>query len=96
VIAYRRGSVPEVITHGHDGFIVTDIDEAVAAASTTTIDRRNCRATFEQRFSSEIMAAAHIETYEYVINTPRVALELPSPEAAVVSAWRTTDDPRGD
>jgi glycosyltransferase involved in cell wall biosynthesis len=97
VIAYKQGSVPEVITHGVDGFIVENIDDAVAAAASTTIDRKNCRATFEQRFSSEHMAASHIETYEHVINSPGLPVaERPSPEADVVSTWRASAEQRRD
>lgn len=90
VIAYRQGSVPEVITHGVDGFIVTNIDDAVSAAASTTIDRRNCRRTFEERFSSTIMANGHIETYEHVIASPQVApAALRSPDAEAVATWRS-------
>ncbi len=87
VIAYRQGSVPEVITHGHDGFIVTNIDDAVEAAGTSTIDRRNCRATFEERFSVEAMAKGYVETYERVIAGATVPPPIePDPEAAAIAA----------
>jgi glycosyltransferase involved in cell wall biosynthesis len=89
VIAYKQGSVPEVITHGHDGFIVEDIDDAVTASQTTTIDRRNCRQTFEQRFSVPKMAASYLETYEHVISSPTQPPATPSDaEAAAVAARR--------
>jgi glycosyltransferase involved in cell wall biosynthesis len=89
VIAYRQGSVPEVITHGYDGFIVTNIDDAVAAAASTTIDRRNCRATFESKFSARKMAEGYVETYERVITSPPQAPNVvAAPDAAAVATWR--------
>jgi glycosyltransferase involved in cell wall biosynthesis len=90
VIAYRQGSVPEVITHGVDGFVVNSIDDAVKAAASTTIDRRKCRETFERRFSTSRMASSYVAAYERVIAapTPPPLLE-PKPEAAAVT-WRTS------
>lgn len=91
VIAYKQGSVPEVIEHGFDGFVVTSIDEAVAAAASTTIDRRNCRKTFEERFSVPKMASAYVAMYERVIAEPTApAGPDPKAEAAAVAAWRDT------
>jgi glycosyltransferase involved in cell wall biosynthesis len=89
VIAYRHGSVPEMITHGVDGFIVSSIDELVTAASSTTIDRRKCRETFEKRFTVSRMASAYVATYERVIATPFApAVPEAAAEAAAVAAWR--------
>jgi glycosyltransferase involved in cell wall biosynthesis len=88
VIAYRQGSVPEVITHGVDGFVVASVDDAVAAATSDTIDRRRCRETFERRFTATHMAESYIETYERVITGPPVPSEIPpGPDAAAVSTW---------
>jgi len=89
VIAYRRGSVPEVITHGVDGFVVDTVDDAVKAAASTTIDRRKCRETFEQRFSVSRMASAYVATYERAIAAPSVPPPVvPKPDADAVSTWR--------
>ncbi|MGH2760605.1 MAG: glycosyltransferase family 4 protein [Actinomycetota bacterium] len=93
VIAYRRGSVPEVITHGVDGFIVDSIDDAVTAATSTTIDRRKCRETFERRFSASRMATAYVAAYEQVITSPSSPPALdPRPEAAAISTRLPPDD----
>ena len=89
VIAYRQGSVPEVITHGVDGFVVSSIDEAVTAAASTTIDRRRCRETFEKRFSVSRMASSYVETYERVMSAPqRSPVPAPGSDAAAVATWR--------
>jgi glycosyltransferase involved in cell wall biosynthesis len=68
VVAFRGGSVPEVIDHGTTGFIVDTIDEAVEATRRIgTLDRRACRATFERRFSVTRMATDYLQLYEDLI-----------------------------
>jgi len=68
VIAYRSGSVPEVITDGVSGFIVDDIEGAVAAVRRLDeIDRAACRAAFEERFTVERMARDYLAAYERLI-----------------------------
>jgi glycosyltransferase involved in cell wall biosynthesis len=64
VIAWRNGSVPEVITDGVSGWIVDSADAAVAAArEAASMDRRKVRAEFERRFTAGRMAADYIEVY---------------------------------
>jgi glycosyltransferase involved in cell wall biosynthesis len=68
VIAFRNGSVPEVMSDGRTGFIVTNVDEAVAAVHTlTTIQREWCRGTFDQRFTARRMAADYVALYRRLI-----------------------------
>jgi len=68
VIAYRRGSVPEVVDHGLSGFVVDGIDEAVAAVEhARRIDRVGVRRCFERRFSVERMTADYIEIYRSMV-----------------------------
>jgi len=68
VIAFRAGSVPEVMEHGVTGFIVGDIEEAVRAVPRTlTLDRARIRAAFDERFTSEHMAKAYLAVYESLI-----------------------------
>jgi glycosyltransferase involved in cell wall biosynthesis len=65
VIAYRHGSVPEILEHGVTGFTVSSEDEAVqAVANLDQISRSQCRATFERRFSARRMANDYIALYE--------------------------------
>jgi glycosyltransferase involved in cell wall biosynthesis len=67
VVAFRGGSVPEVIEHGRTGFIVESMDDAIAATRrVTTLDRAACRRSFEQRFTVERMAAEYVRLYEEV------------------------------
>lgn len=68
VIAFRGGSVPEVIEDGVTGFVVDTVDEAIdATRKVHTLDRRQCRATFERRFNVTRMAADYVSLYERVI-----------------------------
>jgi glycosyltransferase involved in cell wall biosynthesis len=65
VVAFRGGSVPEVIDHGTTGFIVETLDEAVEATRRIgSLDRRVCRAVFERRFSVTRMATDYLQLYE--------------------------------
>lgn len=64
VIAWRHGSVPEVLEDGVTGRIVASMQEAIAAARTIrSIDRRRCRETFERRFAAPVMAQRYLEVY---------------------------------
>jgi len=64
VIAFRRGSVPEVVDHGVSGFVVDSLDEAVGAVGRLgRLDRARVRATFEKRFTAERMARDYIDIY---------------------------------
>jgi glycosyltransferase involved in cell wall biosynthesis len=68
VIAFRRGSVPEVIEDGLTGFIVDDVDGAVAAIGRLgELDRRRIRARFEERFSVERMTDDYLQVYEDLV-----------------------------
>jgi len=68
VIAYRSGSVPEVVSDGVSGFIVESIDESVAAVQRLDkIDRRETRAAFERRFTVERMARDYVDLYERLV-----------------------------
>jgi glycosyltransferase involved in cell wall biosynthesis len=63
-IAYRRGSVPEVIEQGVSGMIVDNEDAAVQAVRTIeTINRAGVRECFERRFTAERMAADYLRLY---------------------------------
>jgi glycosyltransferase involved in cell wall biosynthesis len=65
VVAFRRGSVPEILEDGVTGFIVDDVDGAVAAARDIgSIDRRACRRHFETRFALERMADDYLNIYK--------------------------------
>ena len=72
VIAMCRGSVPEVMDDGISGFVVDNVDEAVAAfGRLDEIDRNGVRAQFEKRFTSRRMAADYVDLYTRLIAARR-------------------------
>ncbi|PEN14958.1 glycosyl transferase [Longibacter salinarum] len=75
VIAYRRGSVPEVLADERVGFVVSDLDEAVEAVQRIDeIDRHVCRQYFEERFQVDRMARDYLRVYEQLIPSPAQTL----------------------
>jgi glycosyltransferase involved in cell wall biosynthesis len=69
VIAYRSGSVPEVIDEGVSGFVVDDIESAtMAAGRLDEIDRSGVREAFERRFDVARMARDYLGVYERLIS----------------------------
>ena len=74
VIAFRQGSVPEVIDDGVTGFVVDDVAEAAAAVKRLgEIDRARVRATFERRFTAERMVDDYLELYKSLVGIEVVA-----------------------
>lgn len=72
-VAFNCGSVPEVIADGISGFIVGEIEEAVAATEKAIhLNRAACRQDFEARFSAPRMACDYLKLYENVL-APKVA-----------------------
>jgi glycosyltransferase involved in cell wall biosynthesis len=68
VIGFNYGSVPEVITDGVAGFVVDSVAEAVQAVDRLeSIDRATVRATFERRFSVDVMARNYEMAYRTVV-----------------------------
>lgn len=79
VIAFRNGSVPEIIAEGISGFIVDDMDSAVEAVPLTArLDRAGVRATFEARFSVGRMARDYVEIYRSLPGVNRFRMEQQS------------------
>jgi glycosyltransferase involved in cell wall biosynthesis len=71
VIAWKQGSVPELIESGVSGWIVESVDEAVTALRRVDrIDRRACRSVFERRFTAERMARDYVAIYETLVHKP--------------------------
>lgn len=72
VIAMRRGSVPEVMEDGVTGFVVENVEEAIAATKKLdTLDRQKIRARFDQRWTSERMARDYVDIYQRLIDQRR-------------------------
>jgi glycosyltransferase involved in cell wall biosynthesis len=68
VVAFRRGSVPEVIDDGVTGFIVDTEEQALGALERIEgLDRRRVRARFEERFGARRMAQDYLRLYERLL-----------------------------
>jgi glycosyltransferase involved in cell wall biosynthesis len=66
-VAWRAGSVPEIIREDENGFIVECIEDAVDAVHrATALDRARVRQSFEQRFSAQRMTRDYLEIYHRV------------------------------
>ncbi|MDP3999526.1 MAG: glycosyltransferase family 4 protein [bacterium] len=69
VIAYRRGSMPELITHGQNGFVVDNMKQMLAAMKKIdSIDRQAVRKQVEDNFSKEIMARSYEKLYYDILS----------------------------
>jgi glycosyltransferase involved in cell wall biosynthesis len=74
IIAFRSGSVPEVIDEGVTGFVVDDEERAVLAVKRLeNLNRRGVRERFEKRFTARRMAADYVSLYQSVVNAHSVA-----------------------
>ena len=70
VIAFGRGSMPEIIKHGETGYIVEDVERAVeAVALVRALDRSACRTDAEQRFSHTRMANDYVRVYREILKS---------------------------
>ena len=82
VLAFRCGSVPEIVDPGVTGLIVDTMDEAIRVLpEVLALDRRAVRQRFEQRFSATRMAKDYVHVYRALLKRPPSLTE----RAAVVS-----------
>ena len=69
VISFRRGGVPEGISHGRTGFVCDTLDEMCAAVGQLdTIDRSECRAEGERRFGDAVIVSEYESLYRRLLN----------------------------
>jgi glycosyltransferase involved in cell wall biosynthesis len=79
IIAYNRGSVPEIIEPGVTGFIVEDETSAVAVADRLArLDRRAIRKRFEERFTARRMALDYLAAYRSLMEAAQPRIKLVS------------------
>ena len=68
VIGLRRGSLPEIVQHGVNGFVCGSMEEMVAAVGRLPeIDRRDCRRIAEEKFSDRVIVEAYERLYRDVV-----------------------------
>jgi glycosyltransferase involved in cell wall biosynthesis len=71
VLAFRRGSVPEIVDEGVTGYIVDTPEEAIAVLpDVLSLDRRAVRRRFDERFSADRMARDYIKVYHSLLGAP--------------------------
>jgi glycosyltransferase involved in cell wall biosynthesis len=88
VLAYRRGSIPEIIEDRATGFVCEGLDEMAAAIQRIPeIDRRRCRLSFEQRFSVERMAQDYLRVYGQALGNICESEAESEVEAASLVSW---------
>lgn len=72
VIASARGSLPELITDGANGFLIHDVSDAVRAVDRITrISRADCRKVVEERFSVKRMVSDYMNVYSWILQQTR-------------------------
>ncbi len=68
VVAFPRGSIPEILKHAETGYIVEDVEDAVeAVAAVRSLDRSVCRDDVEERFSHTRMANDYLRVYRQIL-----------------------------
>ena len=68
VVAFRRGSMPEIIDDGVTGFVVDDVAQAAdAVRSVAALDRATCRAVAERRFGVDRMVQDYVAVYDQIL-----------------------------
>jgi glycosyltransferase involved in cell wall biosynthesis len=86
VLAFRCGSVPEIVEDRLTGRIVSSVDEAVQAIpELLALDRNAIRTRFEERFSSRRMASDYVKIYHSILRS-RAAQQLQLSAVAALSA----------
>jgi glycosyltransferase involved in cell wall biosynthesis len=72
VIAFRRGSMPELIDDGVTGFVVDTVEEAaMAVAAASSLDRAPIRAQAVARFGRDRMIGEYLDAYDGLLDRPR-------------------------
>jgi glycosyltransferase involved in cell wall biosynthesis len=83
VLAYRRGSIPEILDNGRTGLICETLDEMITAVTQIpTINRADCRQSFEDRFTVERMALDYVNVYHQLIGDPHEEARVSENELA--------------
>ncbi|WP_173933563.1 glycosyltransferase family 4 protein [Chelativorans sp. Marseille-P2723] len=87
VIAFRHGSVPEVVDHGVSGFIVDSVEEAVEfVPRACEMSRAGVRRRFEERFTVDRMATDYVAVYERLLHhrLPTVPFPVEATRATII------------
>ena len=94
VVAYRAGSVPEIIRHGETGFVCDKFTEMVQAVSRVdSIDRAACRRHVEKYFSPQAMATGYEQAYARLLRPQYEDRVVSAPAQPIYSQDELIDAP---
>ena len=94
VIAFRLGSMPELIRHGRTGFLVDDISGAAdAVGHVDSLRRQDCRDDVEARFTAHRMVADYAELFGRIVSGGPPALSRSRRSGTSTKANRTDESP---
>jgi glycosyltransferase involved in cell wall biosynthesis len=94
IVAWNRGSVPEIVEHGLTGFLIDSIEAAVIAADRArTLPRADIRRAFEERFTIERVVDDHLAVYSALVGEASPKARTPAAIGAQDSGLRR---PRAD
>lgn len=72
VISCPRGALPEIVTPGEHGFLITRLEEGLeAVARLGTLDRAACRAQVERKYSADVVAGQFLALYRRLLAAPK-------------------------
>ena len=92
VIAFPLGSMPELVRHGRTGFLVKDVDEAVAAVGQIALLRRRvCRDDVEARFTAARVVADYADLFARIVDGGPSSMSRSSSPGRSTKANRTTE-----
>lgn len=81
VIAFNKGSMPELIQNAYNGFLVSDVSEAVeAVGKLKDINRADCRIHVEQNFTLEHMIDGYESIYKNILDREKSGLQIKQPQ----------------
>jgi glycosyltransferase involved in cell wall biosynthesis len=84
VIAFNRGSAPEVVDDGVTGFVVEDVNGAIGAVDRLGhLSREKVRGRFEERFTARRMAQDYLSVYRNLMTATAPHLRLVADDAPV-------------
>ena len=85
VIAWKNGSIPEIVDDDVTGFVVDSVEEAAESVGRIAwLERFACRRVFEDRFAASRMVRDYVDVYRKLVHgaSERVRSASPAPRAA--------------
>jgi glycosyltransferase involved in cell wall biosynthesis len=89
VVAFRQGSLPELVTDGVTGHLVDDVAGAVEVLSGPEISRAACRAEVQERFTAQRMVRDYAALFDRVVHGGQPAVSRSSSAGTATTANRT-------